>query len=444
MEKQVEALNMGGNWIHGTDASIAPLADVRAYSPTAVSAFDELELVQGLNESETTAERVLGRYETLELRPDQYVTLAQVRGERNIVTDELKESIMRRGLINLPDVTLLPHGALEEYVAFTNRTWGADASIEQFAELRLPDGRYPLIKAGLSRHQAVTELVAEGRLPYGTKLATKLSSAESVWDIVQWQIDENIHSQPPQERRAMALVESYSFGLSSGQWANEGEFIAMQKAAGHDIKKGPLDQALKYARLEPRIRNFVLAGQVPYLAGVEMGATADILTEFTARRNGFDGITDPSLTPEQRKKIKDTVTMEFDILCNRITGDRLNSTAAKKLIQGKRTTWDELAKQMRPNGRARKRVLDFQFSQDQLDIYYEAKKRELTTALKDLSRKYRGSDIAGFLQLQRGILPEHEITGLLQEFETELERTKATLGGLSTAATIYDGDLFGK
>lgn len=429
MKRGVDTLDMG---VESDAISGAAWRHVPANHP-----LSPVELPGG------THEVVLGHYETLALRPDQYVTLAQIRGERNVVTDELKESILRRGLINLPDVTLLSPELLEEYINFTNSTWGSNATIEEFAHLQLPDGRYPLLKAGLSRHQAVMELVEEGRLPFGTLLTTKLSEAENVWDIVQWQIDENIHSQPPQERRAMALVESYGFGLRTGAWSNEAEFIAIQNAAGHDVKKGPLDQALKYSRLEPRIRNFILAGQVPYLAGVEMGATTDVLTEFTARRNGFDGIDDTSMTAEERRKILDTVTIEFDILCNRITGDRLNSTAAKKLILGKRRVWDELAKQMRPNGRARKNVLDFTFSQDQLDIYYEAKRRELQTDLRELSRKYHGADIAEFLELQKGILPDDEVARLLGDFEQGVQRTQVTLGGFTTTVAQYDKDLFG-
>lgn len=387
-------------------------------------------------------EVVLGRYETLALRPDQYVTLAQIRGERNVVTDELKESILRQGLINLPDTTLLTRAALKEYIAFTNHTWGADATIEQFSDFELPDGRYPLIKSGLSRYQAVVELIDEGRLPYDTLLTTKLSAAETVWDIVQWQIDENIHSQPPQERRAMALVESYSFGLKQGYWADENEFIHAQQLTGHDVRKGPLNQALKYAKLEPRIRNFILAGHIPYLAGVEMGATVDVLTEFTARSNGYDGIDDPHLTVEQQRYIVESVAVELDIICNQITNGRLNSTAAKKLIQGKRNTWSELAKQLRPNGRACKQVLEFKFAQDQLEQYYETKRRELKNELRELYRKYHGTDIVDFLQLQRGILPEADVAGLLSEFDEGLRRAQDALGVFGVSATQYDGDLF--
>lgn len=386
-------------------------------------------------------EFVLGQYETLALRPDQYVTLAQIRGERNVVTDELKESILRQGLINLPDTSLLTHEALAEYIAFTNRTWGADVKIEQFTDLRMSDGRYPLIKSGLSRFQAITELIAEERLSRDTILTTKLSPAQTVWDIVQWQIDENIHSQPPQERRAMALVESYRFGLQQGDWSSEDDFVRIQQAAGHDVKKGPLNQALKYAKLEPRIRNFILAGHVPYLAGVEMGATVDVLTEYVARLNGFDGVDDLRITPEHRKTITSTATIELDIICSRIAGDRLNSTASKRLVQGRRTAWGELARQLRPNGRAHGQVLQFEFAQDQLERYRAIKQRELEAQLRDLARKYHGADVADFLQLQRGILHDDDVAPLLHELEEGQRRTISAIGERGMAALSYDGDL---
>lgn len=416
------------------------LAPIDASEKAAPSYDDDVDIA---GHEDTTPEIILGRYETIVLPPANLIALSQVRGERNVVTDELKESILRSGLINQPDVSLMSYEAMYEYIAFTNHTWGAEANIEQFADRRLPDGRYPLLNAGHSRHQAILELIKEGKLPGNVLLELKISPSESVWDIVQRQIDENISSQPPKERRAMALVEAYSYGLHKGWWSSESEFIAIQNEAGVDVTKGPLEQALKYARLDSRVRNFILSGQIPYTAGVEMGATNDILTEYIARSNGYNGLSDSNLTPERRKLIADAVTVEFDIICNHITKNRLTATASMKHIQGKRMGWDKIVKEMRPNGRARKNVLQFEFEDDQLDIYLQERRRALEYELKDLTSKYRGSDIVGFLDLQNGILPENKVLALLEEFEARLLDTKEKLGSIGSTAYLHEEDLFG-
>lgn len=411
-------------------------------SPLVEAQIDEIYVDS--SDAEKAHEHDLGDYEYLPFKPDGLVSLSQIRGERNIVTNELKEDILFQGLINPIDVSLVSYELLDEYIQFTNRTWGSEAKIEDYMHLQLPDGRFPLLKSGHSRHTAVTELIEEKKLSQDTRIWAKISEAESVFDIVQWQRGENIHSQPPRERTAMGLVESYLYGVEKGEWHNEEEFIAIQESKGRKVKKGPLAQALKYSRLAPHIRNFILAGEVPYLAGVEMGASVDILTEYVARMSGFNGVTDPRLTSEQKSKIQKTVVIELDIMCNRITNDNLNSTASQKYIQGKRNLWSDVSRSMRPNNKKIMQGLDseFKFAQDALDINYIAKVKELKRALADTKTKYAGHDIPKFLKLQQGILPEADIQELLLSFEEELVKTRQALGSYTTTVASHESDLF--
>ncbi len=396
-------------------------------------------------DAELTHERVLGEYEYVPFKPDQLITLSQIRGERNVVTNELKEDILFQGLLNPIDVSLVTRELLEQYIDFTNRTWGSNATIDDYLQLALPDERFPLLKSGHSRHEAITELVAEGRLPADQQVMTRISSAESVQDIIDWQRGENIHSQPPRERNAMALVESYMHGIESGQWATPLEFIAVQKAKGRDASKGALDQALKYAQLPPRIRNFILAGQVPYLAGVEMGATTDVLAEFIARSNGYSGLDDARLDDEGRTRLHDIVVMKLDILCNRITEDRLNSTASQKFIQGNRNEWLRLVKSMRSGRRLKQESLGFEFGQDQLEMAYRETQRALGAELGKLRQKYSGADILHFLRLQKGIIPDEEVDRLLAAYQDAVRenhsRISVSLGLHGTFATEEGLDL---
>ncbi len=414
-------------------------------SPNTATDQDVAGFRASVEGNKPSPERVLGVYEYLPFGPDQLVSLSQIRGERNVVTSELKEDILFQGLINPIDVSLVNFELLEDYIRFTNKVWGSEAKIEDYLHLQLPDGRFPLLKSGHSRHAAVAELIREGKLPLGAQIMTKVSEAKSAFDIVQWQRGENIHSQPPRERTAMALVESYIYGLETGQWNSEAEFIAIQKQQGRTVTKGPLDQALKYAKLAPRIRNFILAGEVPYLAGVEMGATMEVLTEYVARNNGYDGSNDPGLADDEaRKKLHKIVEVEMDRICNRITGDNLNSTAAQKFIQGRRKTWGDLAAAMRPDKKSGEgAILKFEFATDALDKALAAAQKELRRELADTARKYSGHDIPRFIKLQEGILPEGAVEDLLRSLEVELKHTKQALGKLGTIVAEHQDDLFG-
>lgn len=429
-----DTLHMGSDAARPDDGSAVPIG--YECPPVEAVAYDR----------EPSQEVVLGAYEYVPFNPGQLVSLSQIRGERNVVTDELKEDILFQGLINPVDVSLVSRQLLEEYIAFTNDTWGSEASIDDYSHLQLSDGRFPLLKSGHSRAAAVMELIAEGKLPANTQIMTKVKESHNVFEIVQWQRGENIHSQPPRERTAMALVESYMYGLNSGLWSNEAEFIAIQHQQGRSVAKGPLTQALKYAKLAPRIRNFVLAGEVPYLAGVEMGATMDTLAEYIARTNGYQGVDDPRLTanPERMKMVRQLIEIEMDRICNRITGDNLNSTASQKVVQAKRSAWADANKSMRePRRKGSETTLHFEFADDALEKAVLAAQRALKRELTDTKNKYAGHNIPRMLRLQEGILPQKDVIELIEMYEEEIRKTQQTIGAFTTTASAYDTDLFG-
>lgn len=448
MTRAVETLDMGAVSERAVSPAFPDGSEQQVSSPVSPSISAELdEILSDVSEAESSHERILGDYEYLPFGPDALVSLSQIRGERNIVTDELKGDILYQGLINPVDVSLVSRDLLEEYILFTNSTWGSETSIQDYLHLQLPDGRFPLLKSGHSRTTAVIELITEGKLPENTRIMTKVSEAQGIFDIVQWQRGENIHSQPPRERVAMALVESYTYGLNNGLWHNEAEFIDIQKSQGRTIAKGPLDHALKYSRLAPRIRNFILAGDVPYLAGVEMGATMEVLAEYVARTNGYDGHNDPRLlaSPDRMDKLRKVVELEMDRICNRITGENLNSTASQKVVQAKRNAWASAIKSMRQPKKGRdETTLLFEFADDALDNAVAAAERALKRELSETKSKYSGHDIPAFLKLQQGILPEKDVKELLASFEEELLRTQQVLGSYTTTVASYESDLFGE
>lgn len=396
-------------------------------------------------------ELVLGAYETIVRRPHELVKLSQIRKERNVVTDELKESIVADGLMNPIDVARVERPLLEQYIAFVNRTWseGDDpsslVSIDDFDVFLQDDGTYLLVIAGHTRHQAVEELIAEGRLPQNTGMMAKVHDVSTVWDIIAKQRAENIHSQPPRERDAMGLVEAYYWGLEMGDWSNEREFIASQEAVGRNATRGALDQALKYARLPNRIRNFVLSGHIPYLAGVELGASVAVIADYHAARLGYRSKNDPAITDEQRALLNDFIVKELDILCIGITGGRLNATAAQKRIVGKRKEWRNITQSLlNPDKRQPSISDEMFFKSDQWEIQRREIEKRMRTEWRELMRKYGGSDVVDFVRQHQGILPDEDVDHLIHELDARRSETKKRLGagavvivGLSEKASLF-------
>lgn len=390
-----------------------------------------------------TPEHILGNYEYAPFYPAALVTLSQIRGERNVVTDELKEDILFQGLQNPVDVSFINESLLDEYIGFTNRTWGSSANISDFTSLQSPDGSFPLLKSGHSRLQAVTELIAEGRLPTDSQVVARLSKANTVQDIVDWQRGENIHSQPPRERTAMALVESYQHGIEIGLWRTPKQFLVYQHERGRDASKGVLNHALKYALLPSRIRNFILAGQVPYLAGVELGSTVEVLKQFVLYSNTDASTRENTLSTVDELRIHEIVVMKLDILCSRIVEDKLNSTAAQRMIRGRRREWARLVETMRDGAHNSVEGLPFEFEQDQLERALKQQKRELKVKMTALMRRYRGADIVDFLRLQDDILSHEETEELVESFRQSTAETNRVvsevLGAQATSSALLDG-----
>ncbi len=63
----------------------------------------------------------VNRFEIIELPVGDYVKLAQIRGERNPVTSELKASIMAEGLLYEPISAHVSEELLTQYIAFVNK-----------------------------------------------------------------------------------------------------------------------------------------------------------------------------------------------------------------------------------------------------------------------------------------------------------------------------------
>ncbi|HSX36228.1 MAG TPA: hypothetical protein VLH84_04835 [Patescibacteria group bacterium] len=287
-------------------------------------------------------EYYFGPREFLEVAVDSLIDLSQTRGVANAQYGQIKASIQDEGLDNPINIARLDDAELEAYIAFTNRTWGSAATLEDFIELRQPDGRYNLIVAGHTRAAAVRELVAERAVAIGqpieATILTKPLAETSVQAILSKQLSENLHSPVRQERTAMAVVELYCYGVDTGQWATADDFRKLQHGR---VNKQMVEDALHFAGLSPEIRSLVFNGYIPYKAGVELGKAAPtVYADFAHEAQLAAG--------EDDEDIRGAAEVYLRGAAAYIANRKLNSTASARYIRAfvdrmTRETADEAA-----------------------------------------------------------------------------------------------------
>jgi hypothetical protein len=367
---------------------------------------------------ERTDDRRYERFKYSTRYSDEIVKLSQVRAEQNIVKAELVADIDRNGLINPIDVGIVSEELLVNYLNFVRETWGASAEIGDFEAIQQSDGTYTLLLAGHSRHQAIEDLEDHFFLENGVMerhpIPVKVHDIDSIWDIIRIQLGENIHSQPPKERQAIALVEAFEFG----NWASIEEFIEEQ-AKG--VTKGFMEKAIRFRELPPEIRSYVLSGPVPYYAGVELAMTVEPLKKYYAAKTGT---TTDDLSKDPGS-IDMLVRQELTILCNRIVEGRMNSTAAQTFVKGRRKHWNDATTAM-INAPTDENTLAFEFIHVGLDRYIKEKSVEIAKQLAAIRRLKHG-DIQTLTTLAEGTMSQDKIIAQL-ELEAEAAELAAATG----------------
>jgi len=361
------------------------------------------------------------KFERVELPVRSYLKLAQIRGERNPVTGELKESIMSQGLLYEPISARVSEGLFREYLNFTGKLWGSKIDLEDLASYRQDDGSYFLIIAGHSRHQAFDELIDEGRLTEDQILPTKVAEVKTVWDIIALQRADNIHSAPPKERNAMATIEAYEWGIQSGDWSDMKGFIGY---GGEKISEHSLREMQSFARLPGFVRSHVLEGIIPYSVGVEMGKGVKEIRRYYALEAGYSGYYDEQMSDGDREKVDELVTIALDIDCAAMLRQveakgKLVIMAAKNFVRSTAESFkekaDSLVDRVSDSGLLEESLFELS---DPLTPMLLAQRRELTVRLRELTNANRGAavDFIG-AHIDSGLLSPSDVAQLINSIE---------------------------
>jgi hypothetical protein len=359
---------------------------------------------------------------------DMVVQLSQVRHGPNDAYGGLLDSIRERNLLNPINVAYVTREQLAEYIGFTNEVWRADARIEQFDHMQLPDGRFILLIAGHTRMAAIrvlhNEAIAQARArqqpPPRCIVQARFHDVEGPEDVVGAQLDENLHTQPAPENIAMAVAETYLRGVRLKMWDSKAAF---RRHVNGKISRHFLDQALAFVDLPPQARNFVFANKLPYRVGVALGHAAPVFREDEALRMG-------RLFPDAPEIVR-ALELRVGTAIAHIVNNGLRGARAYAYI-------DRLVGEARDHIEREKRGTGG-FMQDALPLILGSPEEQLQEHMRHRVVEYRRElaalarlsidDVAGVLRLHVGLFGAREMDALL----TEQNLRQRVLGQLAMA-----------
>jgi len=238
--------------------------------------------------------REYGYHETRLERLGDLICVSQVRQGPNPERESLGNSIEQQGLLNQIDVALLGAEPFEDYIRFVNRVWKSKHDIVDFTPD--DDGLYHLVIAGHSRVDVITDKAAEKQkaaLDEGydtswedTTIWAKIHYVSSPQEILAIQMAENIHREPSEERRAVALVETYHYGLEVGWWNSKKAFL---EQTGDKFTPIMLNRALLFQQLSNELRELVMSNKVQYGVAIEVARLhAPFVQRYGIQKYGAD------------------------------------------------------------------------------------------------------------------------------------------------------------
>lgn len=329
----------------------------------------------------------------------------------------LKDSIRARGLINPIDVARMDPEHLRAYVAFVNQIWGTDVAESDYRSQRQLDGHYYVVVAGHTRTEAISQLQQEDGCEY--EIVAKVHHITDPQEIIALQLDENLHSKPAQEQRAIAIVETYEYGLQNNLWCNKAEFLAQSQGK---FSRQILNDAIGFASLPPEARDFVFSGQLSYNASVALGRSIDTITDYAAACLQYESVPD-HLTPELERAVRQQVGLLIARICNR----SLNGTAAKKYIAGQVGMMQQQIGRLKDEADETAVLFTLASVEEQQATYLKQLESEYRAALRDM-RTFSVDTVTNALRLHQRLAGNEAIDGL----ESERRRRMQVLGVSTT------------
>ncbi len=215
---------------------------------------------------------IFGNYEYKRFFLEDLVILPQVRKAKNAKLDDLVESIAITGLINPLDVAKLNYEEMNKHINFLNKLWNKSIDINCLKSI---DGFFYVLISGHSRLEALKiNARNNGREDEVEVKIHKVSSSEGILAI---QLSENIYKEPRIEERAIAIIETYYFGLECGKWQDKETFI---NENANKFSRKILSEALSFSDLPAEVQEYVFSENIFFAAGVELGKLSSLIEKY--------------------------------------------------------------------------------------------------------------------------------------------------------------------
>lgn len=261
-------------------------------------------------------------------------SLSQQRGAINPAFDDIKLSILRDGLINNPDVAIMEPSDFEKYIKFVNRLWKADHKIGDYTVG--DDGRYRLVVAGHTRIDAIRAICKDGEIDArNVDVYCKVYVGLSPEEILAIQMSENIHEKPAPERSAIALVETYYYGLENGAWSNKKEFL---EANNGKFSRDALNKAIYFASLPVEVRDLVFAGAIKYSPVIELARVVEKYRDYILHKY-FNKKQIDDLDETEKDSVAEDIRLWCCSEVVRIQNNRWSANTCKKRYQSYVSSW---------------------------------------------------------------------------------------------------------
>lgn len=333
--------------------------------------------------------KIFGEYDQRPIPVQQLVVMPQVRSGMNPDLRDIKESIRSNGLLNPIDVAVMDEFQLTDYIEFVNDLWGTEVSMLDFEGKQDENGFYHLVVAGHTRTEAIMQLEREDEFGQTYAVMAKIHKVSDPSEIISLQLDENLHSKPAQERQAMAIVEAYEYGKRHDRWATPAEFARLNK---DKFSRKVLKEALGFARLPDRARDFVFSGTLSYNAAVELGKSAETILDNIAANFGLT--VEDAVPTEAEAAFQEAYHTQVGLFISHIQGEGLNSTAAKKYLQGQVLLLQEKSAKLRGELDQDESLFDMSMisADEQRSAYLDGLRRELWMNHQKIARLAGGGD----------------------------------------------------
>ena len=201
-------------------------------------------------------------------------TFSQIRPGRNPQQQALSESIAAMDIDTIHPISGAVIGLemAEDYITFTNQTWGSHKSVDSLEPIpKTDDTQFIAAMAGHSRLigvKAKAHNLGIREDKYRTDM--QFFSVATITDFVDHQCKENIHAGTPTDRTARVIAEAFLWEKQQNPKLTHVEF-----ARGHDISPDFIGDAINYTKLPPAIRQLCDDGGLPFTIAIELARALD-------------------------------------------------------------------------------------------------------------------------------------------------------------------------